>query len=184
MSVIQDALKRRLAEQQQGKIARSARPAGGAAPPPTPPIAEQVLRNDDAARPRPVSPQPAPVEGVLVHPGGGVGKWIFGTALVMLFAVLVVGVLLYLNRGVPLVAVPPPQTSVSASQAGNTMQPQPSTVLSEAGVPAPRPRRPPRAHSQRPHRWLPLRPQPVPQPPRRRLPASPAPSGQPFGWTG
>ena len=105
MSVIQDALRRKLVDQQRKQSSRQARPSGTAVPPPTPPIAQQVLRQEAMMRPE---MQPKVLTGASVgaysqpypSPRGGVGRWILGTALVVLFAILVGGVLFSMNRGV------------------------------------------------------------------------------------
>ena len=141
MSVIQDALKRKLLDQQAGRAARPARSAGPAGPPPTPPLAQQVLRREEeTARAAAVSAGGVPGPAA---PAPGAGRWILGTALVLLFAVLVAGVLLYLHRGVPLVAVPPPTAAVPDSPpavpppAPVAGEPAPATAAAEAAVAEP-----------------------------------------------
>ena len=112
MSVIQDALRRKLVDQQREKSTRPARPVGSAVPPPTPPVAQQVLQQESMMRSElehkysagssiGTNPRPSRVQE-------GAGRWMLGTALISLFAILVGGVLFYMNRGVPLTAVPPP----------------------------------------------------------------------------
>jgi hypothetical protein len=94
MSVIQDALKRKLEEQKASRAATPPSRQGQPPPPQAPPIAHQVLQYEAAARPAPAPPEPT-------HDYGAVARdqqrtiWMLIVSILVILTAGMIGAFLY-----------------------------------------------------------------------------------------
>lgn len=116
MSVIQDALKRRLRDQREARPSlppEDVTPAPSV-PPPTPPVAQQVLEYDMRSAPRPSAIRP-PSNPAAPRSSTDWGKWLLGFVMGLLTLALFVATVYFMQRQIPLrqVAAPAPSRAVA-----------------------------------------------------------------------
>lgn len=155
MSVIQDALRRKLDEQRMGEPAQPAAPVK--APPQTPPLAQQVLQHQ---RPGPAVRRPAAApEATVTRPRPAAGRrddqftiWLLVTAILVMLTAAFVGALMYFLNAQPLrltatqiqPSPPPPEATAAATASSpgptddasaSAAEPAPAAKAPEPGWP-------------------------------------------------
>ena len=132
MSVIQDALKRRLRDQREERPSPPLEDVtpGPSAPPPTPPVAQQVLEHDLQAAPRPSAIRPPSAPPRLSVDGG---KWLLGFVMGLLSLALIAAVFYFMQRQTPLWQVAAPAQSSATAPADPA---PPTRTAAAAAVPS------------------------------------------------